>query len=425
MSANRKNIIKGEPTRVPQQNLEHSQQSIKGQPSNDGRGKLSGRDGNSSKRALVPFTLTPERKMLTQLAIMSFQGVEHPLATEEQQLKAIADIYPVAKSINGFKENKRWSINSSPAEVLHSILTSTIKSNDYEEWDVELEDGRYCLKVTQYYGCPNKLFIPINFLAKVNRSHPRLHELLIYTFRILQNIIGVESISTWVQHNKTNYQHGHVFDWVKSREEELCNHEEHEGGNMDQEEIIELQDLRESLDYYSFGGIPQKYAALLRGLVSVKKFEKTLSSFLIMNEYESVALPFMNKVLELAKTKYEMHEVSVSPWESGEVTPNEYMSIVWTDNQHDTFFNIMEGNIDQVAECAGSVPFCWKVILNEKNKSIVNEYIHFCDLLLSVFDEGKEFIKVINNDLTSKNKTQELAPKVVNNKTTKKLIDIL
>jgi len=381
-----------------------------------GRGKLFPATDATASKSVVPFALKPFVNEIPALKVIELQGNENKFAGEEIQVQLIQDLYPIISKHVGYKENKRWSSNTSTSEVLHDLLKKFDKlrfsdkpegNEDY--WKIKKEEGKYCIEIMNTYGDSDAIFIPLDFLSKINLSHRRLHEFLIYAFRLVNNINKVQLFDDWCKKEKQTGNHGMIYEYLLERKDYGYEDDAHELKH------------KETLRYYGPAGIPSAYCKLLNGGASLNEFDKQLSKFTPSNDFEKIAFPFLQATLALAKTKKTLIEYCEQPWNNGEATPMEYYACVWTIDSTDMMCDIFCEILDEQANNAGASPFCWTEILG--NNSENEEAIDFCKKAKHFFETGRKMAHEILKKV--KNNTAEYPLPLTKKKNGKRFIDIL
>lgn len=378
-------------------------------------GKLQRKANGGTSTVLRPFTLKPFTKELPALKVAMLQGKEHDLGSEEKQLQAINDLHPVISNLKGYKENKRWSETTAPSEVLHDMLTQLDKFYeqdiiDNDDWKVEQEDdGKYYIEVLNTYGDNAAIFIPVDFLSQINRSHSRVHNFIVYAIILVKNINQISLFYDWCEFSKQGQ--GMIYEYLHDRFYDMT---AEDGG---------MEEMEACLTYYGHKGIPAAYCKLFNSGASLREFNKQLASFVPTNNIERIALPFLKLASKLAGTKIPLRKYCEEPWQNGELTPEGYYVVVWTVDKEDLMEEMFCEVMDDQAQNLGAVPFTWKCKLDDSNK--LTEAIEFCTLVEEFFETGREMAHAIKKLVKDKPQEYPLPLKPKKNYNGKRLIDIL
>lgn len=364
-----------------------------------------------------PFALNPFFKTIPELLVQELQGNLSFDYSEEAQLKVIKDLYPVIANFKGFKENKRWSNSTHPSFVLHDLFSQFRKIGKHEHFEIENTGEHYQLKVLNAYGSTDPIFVPLDFLSQINRSHKRLHDFIIYALALVKRYNSIQLFGDWVKTTNQTGTHGVVYESLLEQEDWYESNDELEDNNK--------HEIEATLKYYGPGGIPATYNKLINTTpASLKLFKQELDSFTPNNDFEAMALPFLKSAYDLANYGIDIHELCEQPWNNGEVTPCEYMACIWSWDDNDRMYNCWSEFLDDQAQNIGVSPFCWKETLTlESYKG--NENICHSKRFISFFTEGNEMATKIKKKLEGKDAPQRMPLPI--NKTNKhgRLIDII
>lgn len=337
---------------------------------------------DATSRNLVPFALKPVESEYTYLDVESYLGEENEFGSTEIQLKVIEDLYPVVSSLNGYKEPE-LTPELTPAKVLHSLLKQFDSLTKFENWEIIKPNDTYLITGLNCLDAEPACFIAIDFLAKINQSHERLHRFLIYAFRLVNRYNNIELLY--------EFTNGMYYELLQER---LEWHDEFDDDKEDFDYSI-----KNALEYYGNKGIVSNYNRLLSGGASLRIFKKQLSEFVPQNKLEEIVLPFLKATIELAETKMNIYDYCQAPWESGEVTPSDYFRVLWSWDDNDKIFEIFRDELDSMANGCGTVGFCWNVTLEKsKDVSFKKDY-DFINKLRKFFELGNEMSRLINSEV--------------------------
>lgn len=362
-----------------------------------------GKDASSIK-PVNAFALKPIVKELPYLTVASLQGEESMYKDESVQIKMIEDLYPVICDAKGIEN---VSMESSPAEFITEMMKKFDAIGDYERWSITSVKGKYKIKALTQYEGEESIHIAVDFLSQINRSHKRLHDMLIYGLRLVQNVNHIPVFHDWCQTGKFP---GQIYEYLLERKDE------HE----DEEDYLKIAN---TFHYYGPKGVPSLYSKLLKGCSSIKLFKKAVEDFIPNNAFEEYALPFLKSIVVLAETKKNIYDYCEEPWEAGEAKPCDYMQVIWSWDEDDLMYNMFNECVDAMAMDSGVVGFCWESFIGpdelEQNKS---DY-EFCDKVIDFFRKGNEMSHQIKDKL--KGVIQQPPLPLKEKKNGKRLSDIL
>lgn len=353
---------------------------------------------DSTGKHLVPFALKPITKELPLLEVAIMQGGEHKYGDEAVQLKMIADLFPVISSLKGYNKFGEIKSDSKPSKVLTNLIIKFEACKvKFEKWTIEKEKEQYVIKALNVLDAESACFIPVDFLSQINQSHPKLHEFLIYAFRLVKQCNGLGMISDWVKFNNDDRSDGMYYSQLTEREEwDDSNYDEEEA---DGEEDDFHYSVKHSLEYYGPRGVVASYSKLLSGGASLRMFKKQLAEFKPSNEFEEYALPFLQATLALAETKQSIYDYCKEPWESGEATPAQYLQVVWTVDEDDNMYQIFSECLDASASGCGVVGFCWEVTLKNNYDSSIEKDLAYIKKVDNFYQLGREMAHNIKDKL--------------------------
>jgi hypothetical protein len=366
----------------------------------------------STSRPNNPFTLKAADKILSGLHVAVLQGQDSPFANPAEQLKALNDLYPVVSKLPKFKEKRGWTIDSSPSDILHDMLIQFDNMQTFENWEIELIEGKYSINGLFLYREPDPYWITADFLPKINHSHPELHELAIYAFMMVSRYNHIDLYDDWVKTTEKFDYNGMTYEMFKVENEPI---EEDPDNNQDELHLIEL-----CKNYYGPKGLPAAYLKIMKGGVSLKIYEEKLKRYHNNDKISQVILPFLHQALVIAKTKISMLDYCHEPFESGELTPNNYLRIIWSYEDNDLMWQCFARSIDDWAQ-NGVSPFCWKCSVNELTQT--NMHLSFLDELIKFFEVGSKMSQELIPLL--KGAPEQLPKPIKKKKQNGRLIDIL
>ncbi len=392
---------------------------VKGKPdgtSTTGRRKLFGGKDAATGKHLVPFALKPADMLISHLTVCDLQGEDNEYSGEDLQLKILKDIYPVIYSMKDFKVVEFDHFNTT-ADALTTLL-QWFNNLDYEKWSLVQIESKYKLKVLRQYGGEHSIHIAVDFLSQINRSHTKLHDMIVWALRLVSRYNGIQMFGDWCKIEHRTGEHGMTYEYLLEREEDFDGEEEGDWDNSKRR-------YNDTLQYYGPNGVPSKYAKLLYQGASLKMFKSELAKFKPFSKFDHFAFPFLQAALTVAETKKRIHDFCDEPWEAGESKPSDYMSVVWSWDDEDLMYQLHNELIDGAAQGCGVVGFCWEDILDDKgnlteNKS--NPAIDFCDKMTAFFVAGNKMSIDIKNEL---NGEIQQSPLPLKKKKNAKLIDII
>lgn len=185
--------------------------------SQTGHRKLRHGTNGTTEQPLVAFSLTPYTKEIPTVTVRDLQGESGKYTSEADQLKLLEDLYPIIKQMKGFVEPKITD-KTTTALVLKDILSQFERLGRYENWSIEKGKEKFLLKAKHVYGGGTACYIAVDFMAKINRTHARLHEFLIYAFRLASQQNGVPLFYDWVKNDKGGT--GQVYEWLEEKTSE-------------------------------------------------------------------------------------------------------------------------------------------------------------------------------------------------------------
>ena len=337
-----------------------------------GLGRVQGRASAGASSNAISLVLKPSTKILNGLQVATLQGHNQQLADPSEQLKCIADLYPIISKIDGFKENKKWNVDSLPADVLHHLLKQFEKISKIDNWSVDHSNGRYTIKAIEFYGDGEFEIISVDFLAKINVSHPKLHELLTYGLMLVSRYNQIQLFGEWVKTSETGT--GLLYEYLVEREEWFDGEDEEDqfkyGG---------------AIDYYGPKGVPAAYIKLLGKGATLPMFKKEFNAWRPFDEIETKCYPFLKSLLTLVETKQSIAPYCQQPYEQGEITPMDYMTVIWARDEEDMMFRVYCDHIDDWSQ-NGSSPFCWHSDIS--NPESTKQIRLFLDKVIDFFNKG-------------------------------------
>lgn len=353
---------------------------IAGQSSTVGhRKRPTGKNENSSG-VTTPFTLKPITKTIPFLSVAVNQNYETDnWGNEQEQVRMIKDLYPIIASLPGFVEKTNWSLDNKPAEVLHDLLFQFEKLNtNTENWNVKLADDKYYINALYMYGDPDPIFIAADFMAKLQSQNKQLFEYLVYAFRLAFGYCGIDCFSDWCKTKHESGYHGMYYEYLL---ETASSFEE-------EEEEIYIKH-KQCLAYYGPNGIPTAYSKLLHGVASNRIFSKTINNWKPKGFLECIAQPFLNATVDLIATKKRLGDYCNEPYENGEVTPGDYLKVIWNYDEEDLMWKTFSNHLDDSFNGCGASPFCWSVDLKKNAVVDTRADIDFCNKVITFFKEGQ------------------------------------
>lgn len=160
------------------------------------------------------------------------------LDTEEKMLQAMEDLLPLVEKNKLFVDNKRWSINSSVAEVFHAFYIKLVQTVKMVSVKIALHNDRYTLLIKEgvYFDvpCPH---VPVYFIAALEKKDKDLFDLCFYLVVFLNKN---SNIRLWGDAND-NY----VFDYI---DQELEEYKSHGGVEENKKEIEALEKAHKMYD---------------------------------------------------------------------------------------------------------------------------------------------------------------------------------
>lgn len=343
---------------------------------------------DATSRNLVPFALKPIESEHTYLDVESYFGEENEFGSTEIQLKVIEDLYPVVSSLSGYNEPKLIP-ELTPSKVLHSLLKQFDSVTKFEKWDIIKPNDTYLITGLNCLDAESACFIAIDFLAKINQSHERLHTFLIYAFRLVAQCNNIELLY--------EFTNGMYYEQLEERLE--WDAKEYDESVSDGEQDDYHYSVKHSMEYYGSKGIVSTYNRLLSGGASLRMFKKQLSEFKPENKLEEVALPFLQATLALAETKMNIYDYCEDPWESGEVTPRNYFRVMWSWDDDDNMFQIFKDELDSHANGSGAAGFCWNVTLEKGKELSLKKDYDFINKVGKFFELGNEMSNAIKSEV--------------------------
>jgi hypothetical protein len=375
---------KGKTGRVPQKSVKSNRKRIERKSQSDGRRKLFQGKAAGTIRPATPFTLKPITKKLSGFEVRTLQGGQYRFSDPDDQLKAISKLYPVIKAIPGFKEIKNISSETTPGSILHNLLEQFEELTESEGWELSSD---YKLSGIEQHGCCDAEWISISFLSKINRSHPKLHDLLLYSFMLVHKINGIGLYYDWVQMNNSENSMGMNYDYLFNRNDEEAEYEE---------VYVENTVYSEWLDYYGPGGIPVAYLKLMGGGASYKIWKKEFDNFRPSDAIGRAAMEYLRLADKIISTKMNISDYCYNQYNEG-LTPLGYMRFIWSWEERDQMWQMHVETTDDWANNLGVLPFQWKCdYSNPPDNKKIRE---FCDLVRSYFVAGLQMSHWMNDNL--------------------------
>lgn len=368
-----------------------------GQPQQDGRGELQRAKEAAPIRIDTSFALT---NTYNRYQVLTRTGGNSIVATPQQQVKAIADLYPHISKLKGFKSKKNYTANTEPAVVLHDLLSQFEDHGSFENWNLLLRGDTYTIKGTAFYGNEDPNWVTMDYLPLIERSHPELHELLFYAMVLVSQYNGIETFDDCVE--LSDGRRGWLYETLTESMEYYIG---------DNPEPDALEKYTETWHNYGPNGLPAKYIRKIRGGGSLRLFKSKLSEFVPEDKIGEISLPYLKLALELASTKRSILDFSEEPYEGGELTPLHYKRFVWSDDERDYMWQNLADHIDAQAQC-GVVPFCWQQDIDGSED--IEKDRKFLDLVESFFKVAETTANLITQLIknpkrkTKKQKENEL-----------------
>lgn len=349
-----------------------------------GHRRLPKRTNASPSITLNSFALKPVTKQLLAIDVLNIQGAKHELANSDEQLKCLEHVHKILTSLGGKIDLRE----KSPSEALEIMMKKINDLQCYEEWSLKKEGSKYVINGLFTYGPGNPVYIQIDFLAQINRTHTKLHDLIVYALVLVANWNRIPLLYDFVKTKDERGHHGMFYEYAIERMDVFG------------EEDKELEQLKNTLEYYGPKGIVSSYHKHLeKTCSSLRLFEKEMKTFKPNNQFEIYAEPFLRAALALAKTKRSMHDLSHDLHGDGMATPIDYMRIVWCYDEDDFMFKEFCDQLDMMAQSIGSVAFNWTENLDGTNTTNNKENIEFADLIIDFFDKGFDMANRIKSEL--------------------------
>ncbi len=414
---------KNGPKRIPQKNSTTAGQRIKAQQGKAGRGRIPKRATGGAGGTASPFILKPCTQIFNDLRVGTLQGRDKTLSDPAIQLNAIRDVYPIVSKLPGYRESKKLSADTSPADVLHDLLVKFEKLTKSDQWSLENDAGKYTLHSQEEYGDTGAIWIQVNFLARINRSHVKLHGLLVYGLVLVNRWNKINLFHDWVKTKPQQGHHGMVYEYLLEREEWFID-QAHEPEEDEEEPQFNEEHYKyeQCLEYYGPKGVPASYINLFnKANASLRRWKTELERFKPGDDIENACYPFLKAMLALAQTRTSIVEYCQEPYEQAELTPMFFYQVIWCWDDDDLMWLTHADNIDSWAQ-NGVSPFCWKSDFTKPEQKA--KTIEFLDKVIKFMNAGNEMSELMEK-LTKG--IQEQTPLPLTNKPSKKhgkLIDI-
>lgn len=340
----------------------------------NGRRRLHADKNSGTRITAHPFALAPFEKEIPTVDVLALQGSELEITNEDEQLKCIEDLHGILSNLGG-KINLR---GKSRAEIIKLLMQKIDQKQRYEEWELIKDENGYTIEGLYNFG-GHPCFMTIDFLARINRSYPRLHDFILYALKLVYTYNHITLLHDLCK-TKEGYTGMH-YEWLTDELDNYANDNEN-----DEERI---RDIKNTLEYYGPKGIVSSYEHRLRTInSSLRMYEKELKAFKPENAFEMMAEPFLKSALNLAKFKRSIDEISEDPHGDGCATPRDYMRIIWSWDESDEIYRNICDHIDCAANSIGSIGFSWKEKISKKNNSVTKANCEFASAIENFFDEG-------------------------------------
>lgn len=292
------------------------------------------------------------------------QKIGNPLfGTEEMQIKAINDIFPIIKNdIEIFFASKTFSDKTTPAEFLHQIISWYDQVNN-NKWHIKENNGKYVIReIHEHSDLADFHSFSADFLVYIDKIEPALSEGILTAINRLQFM----DVTLW-----------------NSRYEEAALAMMEEDGFL--QEMYE-EDREESLkviEYYKNGDPAQ----FLERIHEIRPTNYALSQLQAVNTHGLKSFEmFRDWAIDIIKyhrgpeeTERLAHYTWVNEENSDMMIPEDYLRISW--NTEDELYHSVCQDIDSHANEYGLLPLSEAVEIGSKQpiSAFPNEICEFMD----------------------------------------------
>ena len=396
---------------VSQRHRKNPAIGVKDKQISTGRRRLHADKNTGTRVTTHPFALVPFEKEIPSVDVLTLQNSDVELADIDEQLKLVEDLHAILTNLGG----KISLQGKSPSLLAKQILLKIDQRQGYDEWQLKKDADGYLIEGHYQYSA-GPCFISIEFLSKISRTHPKLHDFIMYALKLVNTYNGVPLLFDLCKHKK-GYTGMH-YEYLQDEYEQFDNEEEE-----DESENQRKKDIKNALEYYGPNGLVSSYSSRLENMnSSLRMFEKELKAFKPKDKFEILAEPFLSAALALAKTKRNMQDICVDPYGDGLSTPLDYMRIMWSWDESDRMYMTVCDFIDCAAQSIGSIGFTWPEKLTKKGCPNSKENIAAATKFTKFFEQGHYLSKQME-DLTRGMSENPLLP--IQKKKNGRLIDII
>lgn len=309
------------------------------------------------------------------------------LDTEQKLLQAMEDLLPVVSSFKEFKDNTRWSLNSSTPDVFHSLYIKLLQLIKVGYGRIIWKDGAYRLMVKQpvYFDvtCP---VMPVYFIPTLEKQNKELFDLCFYLVILLHKQADVR---LWDEDNE-----GYVFE---NLQQWLAHYKTNRSADADQ---VDIKPHEQAYEEHKEGGVATVFCdRLFKTGASKKAWIKRFKEFKPNTKLKKDLHRWLHLGYELLLSGDSMvRYISVPPeleqeMEENETVPalpDERVKFLW--KTHDEWWETFAGYAESQDQNEGSLPF-YRTGLIEKASQVEDTKNCFPAQLLRFMKAGRELEK--------------------------------
>lgn len=301
-----------------------------------------------------------KQRDINPLVVSARQNNRFHFGSVDNHARALMDLGPAFIGLPGFKDNMRWSENSSPSDVLFHCFkqfAEFAKKQD-AEWKITNKNGLCIHMLIPIWMRHDAYFVSCCYLPTLFIVDRQLHDLVFYMITYFYRQQGVHLWADEIQYSNKKYDHGQTYEQL---EEHLYQFEQ-EYRDDEQERKDELKKIL--LDYNHASQASQYYKKIRNNNFSLKKFKQALSVFDANNAVRKAFKSWLFMGLELMESKEQIghyiddsqYDMDEDAYRTGEeITPEFTVRFVWDAD---------DNMCDHIVEClqswqqgVGSVPY--------------------------------------------------------------------
>lgn len=316
------------------------------------------------------------------------------LDSRQKYIKAAEDLYSIARLMEGFKDNERWSGRTTPEDVFHTLYGKLMQTyRNCDSVKLELLAGTYCLTMQQpiYFDEPYPS-IAVYWIAEMEKVSREIFDLCCY----LVSMVHGMGIQFWQDEND-NF----MFDEInQSLSYKLT------GRRATGEDDAEIEELQRCQVEYSEKGVASKFLKRLNRGSSKKIWLKSYNMFLQSRKAikGSVNTPLMKDLLQwleigkqLIKANDNINRYISLPEEYSGLeeqydelpgTPDQFVLFLW--KHGDWWYETHIDFLQSIEQNQGGLPYYKKTILKTK-ADLKPDKTSFPELMLEFFYTGRRF----------------------------------